>query len=286
MSARDALKPIPDDGMLTPSVHEYAKDKYALLHCYASIFTTAMKSKWENLAYIDLFAAAGASRIEDTSTIVRSSALLALNVRDPFTHYVFCEIDPEKLEALRSRVERSGTEASCCFLQGDANELVEDIAGSLPDPRGDNRLLCFCFADPSRMSDLRFSTVRRLARRYVDFLVLIPTGMEGRFIDSRYASSESRIVADFTGKEDWRRTWERSREKGESADLFLAGLYARQMRDLGYQYGGIDHSVAIRHPEKRFVLYRLGFFSRSQLGGRLFRQAATYSSTQTDLFGD
>ena len=70
-----------------------------------------MKDKWDTRIYLELYAGAGHSRIRQFEIIV-GSPLLALNVKDPFDKYVFCEDDSEKARGIEvpSRADASDKE--------------------------------------------------------------------------------------------------------------------------------------------------------------------------------
>ncbi len=53
-------------GLHTSQVGSWAEDKYRLLWCYADLFATSMKDRWDQRVHIDLFAGTGISRIENT----------------------------------------------------------------------------------------------------------------------------------------------------------------------------------------------------------------------------
>ena len=54
-----------DDGLITPVVNEWSRDKHHFLLRYVNAFTTAMRQKgWKGLHYIDLFAGAGIERLK------------------------------------------------------------------------------------------------------------------------------------------------------------------------------------------------------------------------------
>lgn len=280
----EVLRVVEEDELCAPEIGEYARHKYALLYGYARIFSTSMKAKWRNRVYVDLFSAAGKGRIKQTGELVRTSPLIALGVPDPFTKYIFCEEDSRLMEALRIRVEREHPRRDCALLLGDANQLVDKILEELPRYGPDEGLLCFCFVDPSRMSDLRFSTIAALASRKVDFLTLIPTGMEFNRFNRDYFGSSSSVVEDFCGVPEWRSQFVDAQKAGVSPERFLMELFDSQMRTLGYEYGGADDAVAIRLPEKNLILYHLAFYSRHALARSFFKEAAKYSLPQQELF--
>ena len=66
---------------------------------YSTLFSSGMKDKWGKHIYLELYAGAGYSKIRGSSKLIVGSPLLALSVKHPFDKYVFCEEDPEKLDA-------------------------------------------------------------------------------------------------------------------------------------------------------------------------------------------
>lgn len=106
---------------MTPEVGEWGEEKYQLVRCYAQIFARSMKHDWESRVYIDLFAGAGRAILADSRRIVQSSPLLALGIDDPFDRYIFCEIDDDKLLALRKRVQKDYPSRNVRFVPGDSN---------------------------------------------------------------------------------------------------------------------------------------------------------------------
>ena len=64
---------VDDDGLMTPEVGGWAETKYRLLALYDELFSTGMKNKWDQRVYLDLYAGAGYSRIQGTSTFLKAS---------------------------------------------------------------------------------------------------------------------------------------------------------------------------------------------------------------------
>src|SRR3954468_9848688 len=105
--AMDNLPLLDDDGLLTPEVGSWAEDKYQLVKCYSTIFSNAMSSKWGSLAYIDLFAGAGRSRVRDSIPTKPAPPHVALDIPKPFSKYIFAKLDALKISALESRIGKS-----------------------------------------------------------------------------------------------------------------------------------------------------------------------------------
>jgi three-Cys-motif partner protein len=202
---------VDDDGLPTPEVGSWAEDKYRLLWTYAELFSTSMKGKWDQRVYVDLFSGAGRSRIRGTSRVVLASPLLALEVKHPFDRYIFCEKDPELLHTLRTR--SSPYRRIVDFVSGDVNDEVGSILAAMPAYSSESRVLTFCFVDPCALENLRFSTIETLASRYIDFLVLVPSGMDAQRNEGMLLRRDNRVLDDFLGGAGWREEWEAQRTR-------------------------------------------------------------------------
>ena len=78
MASIEPLKPLDNDGLSTPEIGAWGEEKYRHVQLYASLFVKSMRSKWDALVYLDLFAGSGRSKIRDTTRIVNASPLIVL----------------------------------------------------------------------------------------------------------------------------------------------------------------------------------------------------------------
>lgn len=275
---------LPDDGLITPEIGSWGEHKYLLVSNYARIFATSMKAKWHCRVYIDLFAGAGRSRIARTSRIVPASPLLALDIPDRFDRYIFCEKDEVKMSALKQRVETNYPDIDVHYVLGDSNLLGSAILLKIPKAQKDFTILAFCFADPYNMKSLRFATVQKLSERFMDFLILIPSGMDAnRNLKPHYLNPSNQTIDRFIGTSKWREEWQKI-ELIQSFDIFLTNMYGQNMQELGYDYPGIENTQLIRSADKNLPLYRLAFFSRHGLGEKLWKETKRYCDPQLKLF--
>ncbi len=271
----------PHDKLYTPEVGPWAEDKYRLFWCYADLFATSMKGKWDQRVYVDLFSAAGHARVGENGPYLRGTPLLALCVAHPFDWYVFCDQDPNCISALRRRVETLRPSAEVRYVPGDVNHITSQIVKEMPPLVSGKKVLAFCFADPCKLRDLHFTTIRTLAQRYMDFMVLIPA-MDPRRNEATYRDPSSDVVDLFVGTPAWRDEWGK-KQNAITFDVFVAEFFSSQMSHLGYTHGGLQDSLLVRSTEKNLPLYRLGFYSRHELGGRFWKEARRYSNPQLDL---
>jgi three-Cys-motif partner protein len=278
------LSSLVDDGLMNLDVGSWAEQKYRLVGIYATLFATSMKDKWDHRVYIDLFAGPGRSKIRETSRIIPASPTIALSVEYPFTRYVFCEQDEDSLSCLRQRCKRDFEHLDVKTIHGDCNSKVDEILSEIPPHGSGSKVLSFCFVDPFRVSDLHFATIQDLSARFLDFLILIPTGMDASRNWLRQLQNKNPTAIDaFVGTDRWREDWKDLPTQRLSTDVFFAGFFSGRMRDIGYEFGGIDNSVLIRNPDRNQRLYRLGFYSKDKLGEKLWREAKKYSSDQQQL---
>lgn len=267
-----------------PEIGSWGEEKHRLVQNYAQIFATAMKGKWQCRVYIDLFSGAGRAKIKETGKIVDGSPLIALNIDNPFDRYIFCEENAKNIEALTNRVKEHFPMMDSHFVHGDANNSVKEILDLIPAYSPGFKVLAFCFVDPYKIDNLKFETLRQLSARFMDFLILIPTGMDALRNASVYMRPGNRQVDNFIDRTDWREEWREAEMKGEKFSLFFIKQFCTSMDKIGYKYSTADKSVDIRFPEKNFSLYRLAFFSKSQLGLKFWDDVKKYSKPQLDLF--
>ena len=272
-SRNEILRPEPD-GLVAQDVGIWAEDKYALVALYATLFSSGMKNKWGNRVYIDLYAAAGVSKIRGTERLVYGSPLLALTVKDPFDKYIFCEEDPEQFEALKIRAKRLRPDAKVQFILGDCDEKIDSIVSEVP--KGS---LTFCFVDPYDLG-IRFSTIEKLAALRTDFLVLLALQMDAARNKFNYFAEGSTKVADMLGDPNWREHWRRAEGSGESFPLFLADQFKKKLSLLGYRPPPPMRDIR----DGNRVLYRLGIFSRSEKAYDFWDEVLNYSTPQRKLF--
>lgn len=267
-----------DDGLLTPEVSDYAERKYALVRHYAGLFSSAMKRKWDCRVCIDLFAGAGRARVKESGCIVSASPMLTLGVRDPFDRYVFCEMDNNRMYALRQRVNREHPERDVRYVEGDTNANVSRILAEIPRPASTKKVLTLCVADPFSMKTLHFATVRSLSTIFVDFLMLIPTHMDANRNEAYYASLDNRTVEEYLGMPDWRTRRVNCRDV--SFGQFIADSYAAQMATLGFDRA---RSITVVYPKNNTPLYHLVVFSRNALAIAFWQKAKDLTDTQREF---
>jgi three-Cys-motif partner protein len=280
MDIYDKLPEATPDGLHTPSVGEWGRQKYLRLWTYATIFARGMKHRYRHRVYIDLFAGAGKAVIRETGEIVLGSPLLALSVPDPFTRYVFCDDEEERVAALDARVARDYAWADCTIIHAPAVDAVPQIRAALPTQ---GSVLSFCFADPYDLS-FDFSIVERLAAgNRMDFLILLAAQMDGQRNEANYVNPASTKVERLLGDPQWRVKWREAKQHGTGFQQFLMQQYRAAMERIGYQRLMDGDVYRVRTESGQVPLYYLLFFSKNERGYHFWRQTMKYSETQASL---
>jgi three-Cys-motif partner protein len=279
--ARSLDKPVPeDDGLLIPEVGNWSEDKYNLIWLYDKMFSTGMKNIFQNRVYVDLYSGAGMSRIRGTKTLVYGSPLLALQVNDPFTKYVFCEEDKEKFLALSARANKIAPNGDIVLIQGRCDDNVDGIRKAIPRASPTNKVLTLCVVDPYSL-EVKFDTIKALASGFVDFLMLFMT-MDANMNADLYANGPRNRIDEMLCDPNWRMRWSRAKLEGVAFRDFVANEFSSCMRQLGY----LDppQTKTIRNTERNSPMYRLALYSRHPKAHYFWEEALDYSDDQPKLF--
>jgi three-Cys-motif partner protein len=270
---------VDEDGLVCPEVGRWAEDKYRLVSLYDELFTTGMKNKWGKRVYIDLYAGAGYSRIQGTSTVLKGSPILALAVQQPFDKYIFCEEDSELLAALQTRAKRAASNADVEYVAGDCDAEIDRICSLVPRPSAGNTVLSLCFVDPFDFG-IKFGSLRKLSAFFMDFLVLLAVGMDANRNYDHYVDGNSTKIDEALGNSDWRERWKQLGARRKEFRHFLASEFARSMESLDYLHQELDQMKLVRSDEKNLPLYYLALFSRHETGYKFWKDVLKYGTDQ------
>lgn len=214
--------------MLNKFGGSWTRIKIDVLRSYLAFFTKALRKQGFQLWYIDAFAGTGRILIERrlaeqkvpaqlgmfdltpdaVVTELAGSALMALNVKPPFSHYVFIEKHRKRFKALQ-RLCDDHPEAQALSFPGDANEVLREICTTTnwrgPKAPG-NGIRAVMFLDPFGMA-VDFSTLECIAAtKAIDVWYLFPlsglyrqASRSAAKITDRKRAAVSRIL----GTEEW-----------------------------------------------------------------------------------
>ena len=281
-SGSESLR-VDDDGLIAPEVGGWAETKYRLLALYDELFSTGMKNKWDQRVYIDLYAGAGFSRIQETSRYLKGSPVIALTVTHPFDKYIFCEENKDLLDVLKIRARRISPKAVVAYIQGNCDTEIKTISEQIPKGSSTNRVLSLCLVDPFDFG-LKFETLRRLSTFFVDFVVLLAIGMDANRNYEHYVEGNSTKIDDALGNTEWRERWKAIGIRRSDFRPFLADEFCRSMELLGYLKKPLDRMKQVRSVEKNLPLYYLALFSRSETAFKFWDDVLKYSTDQKTLW--
>lgn len=244
------------------------RKKYSLLGGYCEIFNKGIKNLFTNRVYIDLFAGSGYAPIKRKNKILKSSPLIALTIPTPFTKYIFCEYDKEKIEALEVRVKREHPDKDVLFIQGDSNKNVALVSNEIK--KLGNSTITFCFIDPFSLN-LHFDTIKEISKLgKVDFLILLALMMGAKRNFHNYIVERSNVVELFIDKKEWREPFINKEIRKEEFISFIAKHYDENMYKLGYKIRSEGLKPKVDADEYRLALYYLAFYSKHPLGNKFF----------------
>jgi three-Cys-motif partner protein len=275
------MRELDDDGHHLPTIKAHSLEKIHRHNYYARIFSTSMKRKWPQRAYLGLYSGAGRARLETTGEIIETTAMAALRLPDPFTHYIFVDRDQQCTDALVARAGAFGGERDLTVLTGDVNQLLPQVQAAMPEHGPGKGLLSFCFVDPFA-ADISFDTIRALATYRMDFLVLLMLGLDARVNFRRYfVDRGSTRMGDLIDCSNWRAEWENSGDR--SVVRFLLGKFDEAMVRIGYQSSPLEESVPVRVTGMNVLLYHLVFYSKHPLGKAFWNETVEGTKDQLGL---
>lgn len=254
-----------DDGLALPDVGAWCNRKYHFLGRYLDAFTTAMRDKWSEIHYLDLFAGAGFARTRQSGDLVVGSPLLAASQRFPFTGLHLCERSPANAAALRDRLKRFAPQAKARVLEGDANQLVDELTKPIPKKGA----LCVTFADPYGLH-LDFETVRAVARLQSDLVILFADNMDAlRNWAAYYYDDPNSNLDRFLGETGWREE-ARTKPTDQLADRLRRRYEERLRQELGYTKFA---SLQVQNSRDRDI-YTLLYATRSPTGIKIWNNTS------------
>ncbi len=276
-----------DDGLVMRESGPWVLEKLDYLRRYIYIFETSMRAKpWRRRHYIDLFAGPGKCYVPETKSIHLGSPLLALTTEYPFTDYFFVDLDEDaaNTEALQTRYDVSPLKNSIRCYKGDGNAIVYDIvaqimAGDQEYKPGQWSSLNLAFLDPAGI-DLQWETVKVLAKPYaMDLIIYYPQQGLVRNMPKQYQSSNTNKIDLFFGSTEWRKIFEKWRDKEIGLHRRLMDHYKSNLQQLGYKEVLRDDETGdeplIRNAQRNAPLYRLLFASKHPLGNDFWHKVVS-----------
>jgi three-Cys-motif partner protein len=234
----------------------------------------------DGVVYVDLFGGAGVCSIKGhPERRFPGSAIIAAHAPEPFAKIIVCEKDTALAEACRIRLGKTSVAGRCEVLDGDCNQLVDQVVCKIP-----RRALTLAFIDPKGL-DVQFDTVTKLSNNArVDFVVLFADALDiNRNAEHVYRLQPNSNLDQFMGPDsNWRGELDKlSNPNHITRRKLFVDIYRRQLQHrLGYRYFGENVMKCRGKP-----LYRLVYASNADLGLKFWKEALKEDSDgQRELF--
>lgn len=257
---------VGDDELPLRCIGFWTKEKLYYLQRYMSIFNSAMKGKWPKRAYVELFAGPGFGIIRDSGDVIHGSPLLAIDQANPFTRYIFVDINPDAILALEKRIQRVRPAADVKFITGDCNSSIEGIKKNI-----DNSYLILTFIDPTGMQ-AKFSTIRSLTKDLrMDLIINFPLQAINRSYSYALQGYDQKYD-DFFGSKEWKSTMTGLTDM-RSIGARLLDLYKNQLRTIGYeQFEDLSNDDILVRGPKNIPLYYLFLASKNEIAHKFWKE--------------
>lgn len=183
----------------------WSEVKLDILKEYAQAYSTILAAQSNpslEHVYIDAFAGAGMHVSRTTRGFVQGSPLNALNVKPPFREYHLVDIEPQRVENLKTLI---GARADVFLYQGDCNSIL--LPSVFPRVRYEDYRRGLCILDPYGLN-LEWSIVTQAGAMksmeiFLNFPVMdINRNVLWRDVESVSSSQRSRMTA-FWGDDSW-----------------------------------------------------------------------------------
>jgi three-Cys-motif partner protein len=275
---------LDDDGFYTPRIKQHSVEKIRIHNYYLALFTTSMKARWPQRAYLGLYSGPGRARIESTGEIIETTAMSAFRPRFPFTKYIFVDNAPRCIEALEARIAALPDRHDVTVINADVAGAVPQIIQAMPAFRPGHGLLSFCFIDPFSAA-LDFQVIKSLGSRYkMDFLIILMLGRDVRtnfrhYFDDPTDTRIASLIDDLNWREEWRERGLRRRDLVR----YLLEKFNNAMTRLGYKAALPGDAHPIRVMGKNVFLYSLVFYSKNDLGRQFWEATRKGADPQIRL---
>lgn len=263
-----------DDGLYMRVYGPWTEIKLDYLARYIEIFETAMRDKWKNRNYIDLFAGCGKIKVKKSGRILLGSPLIALNTTHPFTGYHFVDKSKRYIELLEKRCAASLIRNRVSIYTGDCNIVVSEILNNLKP--NNNKSLNLAFLDPYGF-ELHWETVVKLASmKRMDLIIYFTQMGFTRYIREASLEEGQTAIDLFFGGREWREVYQRMQGK-RGIQRAMIDFYKSKLRKLGYSevfQGGeeLGSEPLISDKKRNISLYRLLFASKHNLGHKFWEE--------------
>ncbi|MHA1280685.1 MAG: three-Cys-motif partner protein TcmP [Candidatus Helarchaeota archaeon] len=249
-----------EDGLPVRCIHSQSVLKLKILKYYLEIFSVAMRNKFENMYFVDLFSGPGLCYDRDNKEFYPGSPLIAMGLKYQFSKYIFVDLDANTSQILQKRCFNGPEDNSkqVTYLDLDANSNIGEILSHLKLKRS----ISVFFIDPNGL-DIEFDVIKKLSESDSIDLIINFSIFDLKRNEHIYRDDNSKADK-FFGLPDWRNE--------ESRDWLR--LYKRQLGRLGFAgvEGNNERHITVKTPTGASI-YHLIYASKKELGLKFWRSA-------------
>lgn len=255
----------------------WSEIKLEILKEYAAAYSrilAAQRHPHLQHIYIDAFAGAGVHRSRVTHGFVRGSPWNALSVRPPFVEYHLIDIEPEKIENLKTLF---GSRHDVFFYQGNCNQiLLRDV---FPRANYQDYRRGLCVLDPYGLH-LDWAAIFQAGQmRTIDMFLNFPVADMNRNVlwrnPERVDASQAARMTAFWGDASWRDIAYQTTgnlfgyPEKESNDV-VAEAFRTRLRDVA-GFGRVPKPIPMRNSTGA-IIYYLFFASQNGTGEHIVQE--------------
>lgn len=269
-------------------VGPWAEEKLDCIRKYLSAYTTILKdARFSGYFYIDAFAGPGSLKVRPGEDPAQSSLLespeyarylagsprVALEIKYPFTDYVFVERDPVRVAQLKELQLEYSARRNIHIREQDCNSYLDHL---LSERRPWRRWRGVVFLDPFGMH-VPWNTIAKIGgTRAIEVIINFPLGMAIQRLlprDGQFTPKRKQTLNDYFGTDEWfdlvydtqtdmfgRRVVKRQ----ESADILIK-WYKKRLEEV---FGYVSTAREIQSTSGR-PLYYLIFAGPNKTGARI-----------------
>jgi three-Cys-motif partner protein len=254
------------DELTVTASEPWFKVKVQVIVRYLEAFVGQVAGRADEIIFVDLFSGSGLYTIGHQKEIFPASCFQALLSGLPITRYIFCEQDPEQLQALKTRVHKFFPRHPVTIFEHPIETLPARFPEIVPQGKPHRKAAVFCLIDPCSL-DVPFSTIEKFGRAgwnlLMPFVFPLNVRMNHAFYQTEYRDKLQRYVG-VSGANKL--------STAENNGLFyqnLVRIYENNMLVMG-----MNSAISINKLKSQWMelaAYNIGFFS-AQISAKAVQQ--------------
>jgi three-Cys-motif partner protein len=247
--------------------------KLQILQEYAKAYAQVLANQKfiKHVAYIDGFAGAGAHISKESGEVIEGSPARALAIQPRFTHYHIVEMNPSRVQRLRSM----GSEKDVSVYQGDCNEVL--LKEVFPKCRYEDFRRGLCLLDPYALNPnwevVETAGKMRSIEIFLNFMIMDANMNVLWSNPSTVPSDQAARMTKFWGDDSWR-TAAYTTEPGlfgpmeeKAPNEAIVAAYRKRLKDIaGFKY--VPEPLPMCNT-RGAVVYYLFFASHNATGNKI-----------------